>query len=568
MTKFFLIVSISLFFFTHLWAKTDAAMEPLTAEIEGQLSKLSRLWSEGADDFVASAFLDPEVIATTLWPEENLQEIQVGLYETARWLPPANPTFVSGLDSVAGLLAPRGPRAKRTELKVVRTQNTAESLIENDILVGWHYSDEERRTEIRAEWSLVWKRQEDRTPLLRELRLKSYQRTDLPTASPPLMDRTSVLFSPEMRTHSSLVESNFRLRHRIQSQLQIDPFGQNGLSVADLNNDDKPDLILCQPGGVANQVFLQEQDGTLKDFSSQSRLDFLDNTTAMLFCDLDNDGDQDAIAATAAGILICEHKGQAVFEIRERFPDIPFGYSLTASDFDRDGDLDIYVCQYYATSKDKNAEESDSRGTLPVPFPIYDANNGGRNALLANKGNFAFEDATEEVGLEVRNRRFSYAALWEDFDGNDFPDLVVVNDFGQMNLYLNEEGLFTESSHLHGLTDSGFGMGICSGDFDRNELPDLYVSNMFSGAGSRITRQPDFREDRAERQRDTFQRLAEGNSLYLNQGRGIFVDEGKSAGVRIGRWAWGCAAPDLNNDGWEDLVVANGFMTGERLDDL
>ena len=65
-----------------------------------------------------------------------------------------------------------------------------------------------------------------------------------------------------------------------------------------------------------------------------------------------------------------------------------------------------------------------------------------------------------------------------------------------------------------------------------------------------------------------FRRLTRGNSLFVNDGNGTFRDVGMEAGVNMGRWSWSSLFVDLNNDGWEDLLVGNGFITGEDTTDL
>ena len=100
---------------------------------------------------------------------------------------------------------------------------------------------------------------------------------------------------------------------------------------------------------------------------------------------------------------------------------------------------------------------------------------------------------------------------------------------------------------------------------------DLYVGNMFSSAGHRVAFQRQFMPDVDERTRREFQRHARGNSLFLNRGQqpdADFEDVTLDADVNLGRWAWGSMFVDLNNDGWEDLFVANGFITTEDTGDL
>ncbi len=97
---------------------------------------------------------------------------------------------------------------------------------------------------------------------------------------------------------------------------------------------------------------------------------------------------------------------------------------------------------------------------------------------------------------------------------------------------------------------------------------DLYVSNMFSSAGNRIAFQRRFKQEANQATRTTIQRHARGNSLFENVEGKSFQDVSLRAGVTMGRWAWGSLAADLNNDGWQDLLVANGFVTGDDSGDL
>ena len=103
---------------------------------------------------------------------------------------------------------------------------------------------------------------------------------------------------------------------------------------------------------------------------------------------------------------------------------------------------------------------------------------------------------------------------------------------------------------------------------DQDGHIDLYVSNMFSSAGGRIAYQRRFQETAPDQSRAYYQRLARGNTLFKNNGDGSFSDVSETAGVTMGRWAWGALALDFNNDGFEDLFVPNGFITNDSADDL
>lgn len=348
-------------------------------------------------------------------------------------------------------------------------------------------------------------------------------------------------------------------RKRLESRLGVLNFGHHGLAVGDVNGDLRDDLYVCETGGLPNHLYLQQSDGTLRDVTEESGLDYLDNTRSALFVDLDNDGDQDAVVAFAKGVVLLENDGRGQFAERARLNSVREAFSLSAADMDADGLLDVFVCVYFGS--DLTASE------LPAPVPYFNASNGGRNYLVRNLGDWRFADITEETGMEVDNRRFSYASVWEDIDNDGDQDLVVVNDFGPNQLFRNDGGHFAEIAKESGLVDGAFGMSASFADYDHNGNMDLYVANMFSAAGNRVTYQPQFKADADQSARAKIQQLARGNSLFRNVG-GRFEDVSIPAGVTMGRWSWGSLFADVNNDGWDDLLVGNGFVTGELPDDL
>jgi hypothetical protein len=237
-------------------------------------------------------------------------------------------------------------------------------------------------------------------------------------------------------------------------------------------------------------------------------------------------------------------------------------FSLSAADYDLDGDLDVFVCGY-------NPMKARARtGAMGEPIPYHDAQNGGENMLLRNDGNWQLVDAAPEVGLNVNNNRFSFAASWEDYDNDGDVDLYVANDYGRNNLYRNDEGHFQDVAAELGVEDMSAGMSVSWADFNRDGWMDFYVSNMFSAAGNRITYQRQFQTAAAQETKQEFQRHARGNSLFANNKGRAFRDVSVNSRVTLGRWAWGNRFVDFNNDGWEDLVVANGFITTEDTGDL
>lgn len=336
--------------------------------------------------------------------------------------------------------------------------------------------------------------------------------------------------------------------------------GHWGVALGDANGDGLEDVYLSQAAGLPNRLLIRQPDGTLADAGPDAGVDIVDWTNSALFVDVDNDADQDLAVLTSAALLLFANDGRGQFELKTQVPG-QWEYCVTAADYDRDSDLDFYICNYFA-------EASDGLTLTGRRDPFHNSNNGGPNALLRNDGHWQFTDVTEQVGMKVNNRRWSYAAAWEDYDDDGDQDLYVANDFGPNNLYRNDGAAFVDVAAENGTLDANFGMSASWGDYNLDGRMDLYVANMFSSAGNRITRQTRFQHGASEDARDIFQRLARGNTLLLNQGDGNFQDVSQSAGVTMGRWSWGSLFADINNDGWEDLLVLNGFLTQQAPDDL
>jgi tetratricopeptide (TPR) repeat protein len=345
----------------------------------------------------------------------------------------------------------------------------------------------------------------------------------------------------------------------------IEIYGNNGVAVGDFDNDGFDDFYVCQPAGLPNRLYRNLGDGTFEDVTEKSGLDVLDGTACALFADFENKGLQDLLVVCGNGPLLFLNQGNGKFSRKQdafKFVRPPQGTFTHASvaDYDRDGQLDIYLCLYsYYLGLDQ----------YHYPAPYFDARNGPPNFLLHNEGNGTFQDRTEDAGLNIDNDRYSFASAWGDANSDGWPDLYVVNDFGRNNLYRNNgDGTFSSVSADAGVEDVGAGMSAAWFDFDNDGKQDIYAANMWSAAGIRVSEDAGFHPKEPENIRSLYRRHARGNSLYRNLGDGKFKNVSTAAGVDIGRWAWCSDAWDFDHDGYSDLYIANGYISGPDTRDL
>ncbi|MBS1839841.1 MAG: VCBS repeat-containing protein [Acidobacteria bacterium] len=342
-------------------------------------------------------------------------------------------------------------------------------------------------------------------------------------------------------------------------------YGNNGVAAGDFDNDGFDDLYVCQPSGLPNRLYRNRGDGTFEDVTEKSGVGVLDPTACALFADFQNRGLQDLLVVCDSGPLLFLNRGKGQFSLkRDAFsfatpPQGTFTHAAVA-DYDRDGRLDVYFCLYaYYLGLDQ----------YHYPSPYFDARNGPANFLFHNEGNSKFVDHTRDSGLDEENDRFSFACAWGDMNGNGWPDLYVANDFGRSNLYRNDgNGRFTAVSDSSGANDVGAGMSACWLDVENDGKQDIYVSNMWSAAGLRISTQENFHPTDSQEIRSFYRRHAAGNSLYKNLGNEQFKNVAALAKAEMGRWAWSSDSWDFDHDGYSDLYVANGYISGIEAKEL
>ena len=322
----------------------------------------------------------------------------------------------------------------------------------------------------------------------------------------------------------------------------------NGAAVGDYDADGDLDVYLLGQAGHPSRLFRNDLDGgppasaRFTDVTAAAGLGAnLGMSRAALLVDLDGDRRLDLIVANDVDP---RSGGQPSFVFRNlgdgTFRDVtagsgfaPTGYivgGLAVVDEAARGLPSVYVSYWTADSggDPSNPDRSASR------FP-------GRNRFYRNLGDFRFQEAAAEVGLDLRND--SFQAIFTDMDGDWTPDLYLAVDHRADRWFRNVGGLFVDASEAAGVGNVGNDMGIAAGDVDADGRLDLYVSNIFD---------PD----------QNYGNKPPGNTLLMGDGTPgapHFVNRAWEQRVHAGGWGWGAAFVDVDLDAFVDIYTVQGY---------
>ena len=406
-------------------------------------------------------------------------------------------------------------------------------------------------------WRMSWRRNTSSRWLATKWNFVSEQIAE--AAAPLFVDISEQAFAGVDSYEKQLLLGANHWRTMLDGASGVDVYGNNGIAAGDFDGDGRDDIYVCQPSGLPNRLYRNRGDGTFEDVTEKAGVGVLDATACAIFADFDNRGLQDLLVVRDSGPLLFLNQGNGKFAPKPdafafaKAPQGTFTHAAVA-DYDRDGRLDVYFCLYtYYLGLDQ----------YHYPSPYFDARNGPPNFLFRNEGNARFVDRTEAAGLNAENDRFSFACAWGDISGSGGPDLYVANDFGRSNLYRNNgDGRFAAVSEQAGVNVPGAGMSACWCDFDNDGKQDVYVSNMWSAAGHRVSESELFHTRDSAEIRSLYRGHARGNSLYRNKAENKFKNASESSGAAMGRWAWSSDAWDFDHDGYSDLYIANGYVSG------
>ncbi|HEX7071325.1 MAG TPA: CRTAC1 family protein [Rhodothermales bacterium] len=333
----------------------------------------------------------------------------------------------------------------------------------------------------------------------------------------------------------------------------------SGAAWADFDGDGWIDLALANfaaPLGAPLEdspahlaLYRNKGDGTFEDVSERAGIAVRARGLGVSWGDYDADRDPDLFLSTYGHNYLFENRGDgSLADVSEESGIAGFeGFWCGGAwaDFDRDGDLDLYVPGYVVyTSLPEGMTSLQYESEVPASINPSSFE-PQRNLLFRNRGNGTFEEVAQALGVDNPLGR-SLSATWVDFNEDGWLDLYVANDVSDNVLYQNHGGgQFTEISHAALVADFRGAMGVAVADWDGDLDQDLFVSHW----------------------------IAQENALYnnmLSQAREIgvsgstayqFSDVADRYGlgqISLDFVGWGTAFLDFDNDGRPDLYVANG----------
>lgn len=266
--------------------------------------------------------------------------------------------------------------------------------------------------------------------------------------------------------------------------------------------------------------------------------------------DYNNDGTPDMYVSNFGVSRLYRNNGNGTFtDVAENLGVARTGWSTGATfgDYDRDGRLDLFVPGYVTidlnnlpgTPATANSALCQFRGEPVMCGPRGLTGEG--DTLYRQKVNGTFEDVSVSAGVNDPQKYYGFTSSFVHANDDRLLDLIVVNDSNPKQLYINNgNGAFTETGYESGvaLNENGreqAGMGLAVGDYDNDGRVDFHITN--------------FSDD--------------SNTLYHNDGKGNFTDATYPAGlgeITLPFLGWGTLFMDYDNDGWNDLMVANGHV--------
>lgn len=344
-------------------------------------------------------------------------------------------------------------------------------------------------------------------------------------------------------------------------------YNGGGVAAGDLNNDGLVDLYFSS-NQLPNKLFINKGNFSFEDITEQSGT--ASNgpwKTGVSMVDLNGDGLLDIYVCRLGdwkGIKgkneLYINNGDLTFTESAAAYGLDFqGFSTQAAffDYDRDGDLDMYLLNHAV-----HTETSYGRASLRYMDSGPEGDRLYRNN--SEKGEIRFTQVTNEAGIFSSQIGYGLGIGISDINNDGWPDIYVSNDFNENDyLYINQtDGTFKEQISTMVKNVSRFSMGNDFADFNNDGWIDFITLDMLPRDEKikKMSVGEDSEEIYQLKLSFGFERQVSRNCLQLNNGNGTFSEIGQYSGVYATDWSWSPLFADFDNDGWRDLFISNGIV--------
>ena len=367
---------------------------------------------------------------------------------------------------------------------------------------------------------------------------------------------------------SSVTGINFKNPLKETEQFNVLNYGYlyngGGVAIGDINNDGLSDIYFTG-NMVGSRLYLNQGDFKFKEIAEQAGV-FAAGlwNTGTTMADVDGDGLLDIYVCRSAAKnpdsrknLLFINNGDLTFtEKGKEYGVDDSGYTTQGAffDYDNDGDLDLYVL---------NHSTQEYAGLGKISRHHKKQKNKSYSDKLMRNDNGKFVDVSDEVGLISNILGFGLGVAVSDLNNDGWLDLYISNDYNEQDyLYLNNgDGTFSENLEDYIGHVSLYSMGSDIADINNDGLTDIMTLDMLPEGNYRIkmTSGPDNFEKLSHLDKNGFYHQTMRNMLQLNRGGDYFSEIGQFSGVSNTDWSWASLFTDLDNDGYKDLFITNGY---------
>ncbi|CAN5656166.1 VCBS repeat-containing protein [soil metagenome] len=351
-------------------------------------------------------------------------------------------------------------------------------------------------------------------------------------------------------------------------------YNGSGVGIGDFNNDGLPDLFFCG-SMVSSKLFINKGNFVFEDVTEKAGLQTSRWCTGVNVVDINNDGFADVYVCASHSSNKDKRTNQLfINDGKMHFTDQAEAYGLADTgyatqvaffDYDKDGDLDMYLLNHRLYSHTaNNIELKDTSGNSPAEDRLY-RNDG----IPPGLNHPVFHDVSAQAG--IKEDGYGLGVVITDVNNDNWPDMYVANDYiGNDLLWLNNKnGSFTNVISTALKHESYNSMGVDAADINNDGLPDLAVLDMLPETNERkkMMAASSNQQKYDMQQRFGYHPSFVRNMLQLNNGTRevdnkttpFYSEIGQQAGIFETDWSWSVLMADFDNDGWKDMHVTNGL---------